>query len=69
MDAALFVICSYMHVRVGVRRLCASTVCVASDAVVVVCGQGSFGQVVSAIDTSTGGKVAVKVIKNREAFR
>jgi serine/threonine protein kinase len=45
-------------------------VCVdCSDAGVVVRGQGSFGQVVSAIDTSTGGKVAVKVIKNREAFR
>jgi len=32
-------------------------------------GKGSFGQVVSAVDTRTGTKVAVKVIKNKEAFR
>lgn len=32
-------------------------------------GKGSFGQVVSAIDTRTGVKVAVKVIKNKDAFR
>ena len=31
--------------------------------------QGSFGQVVSATDMKTGNKVAVKVIKNKEAFR
>ncbi len=32
-------------------------------------GKGSFGQVVSAEDTRDKRKVAVKVIKNREAFR
>lgn len=32
-------------------------------------GKGSFGQVVSAFDTKTGHRVAVKVIKNKEAFR
>lgn len=32
-------------------------------------GKGSFGQVVSCINTGTGAKVAVKVIKNKEAFR
>ncbi len=32
-------------------------------------GKGSFGQVVSAVDNVTGAKVAVKVIKNKEAFR
>ena len=33
------------------------------------CAQGSFGQVCSCIDTKTGNKTAVKVIKNKEAFR
>jgi hypothetical protein len=37
--------------------------------VVEAMGKGSFGQVVSAEDTRTHVKVAVKVIKNREAFR
>jgi len=32
-------------------------------------GKGSFGQVVSAVDTRSGAKVAVKVIKNKDAFR
>jgi Protein kinase domain len=32
-------------------------------------GKGSFGQVVSCTHTGTGAKVAVKVIKNKEAFR
>lgn len=32
-------------------------------------GKGSFGQVVSATDSRTGAKVAVKVIKNKDAFR
>jgi hypothetical protein len=32
-------------------------------------GKGSFGQVVSATDTRNGAKVAVKVIKNKDAFR
>jgi hypothetical protein len=32
-------------------------------------GKGSFGQVVSATDQRNGAKVAVKVIKNKDAFR
>ena len=32
-------------------------------------GKGSFGQVVSAVDIDTNTKVAVKVIKNKDAFR
>ena len=32
-------------------------------------GKGSFGQVVSATDSRSGAKVAVKVIKNKDAFR
>lgn len=32
-------------------------------------GKGSFGQVVAAIDVRTNVRVAVKVIKNKEAFR
>lgn len=32
-------------------------------------GKGSFGQVVAATDTRTGVRVAVKVIKNKDAFR
>ena len=37
--------------------------------VVEAMGKGSFGQVVSAEDVRTHVKVAIKVIKNREAFR
>lgn len=32
-------------------------------------GKGSFGQVVAAVDVRTNVRVAVKVIKNKEAFR
>ena len=32
-------------------------------------GKGSFGQVVEAVDRHDGAKVAVKIIKNKSAFR
>eukprot|EP00038_Savillea_parva_P031134 m.83112 g.83112 ORF g.83112 m.83112 type:complete len:563 (-) comp9516_c1_seq1:796-2484(-) len=32
-------------------------------------GKGSFGQVAEAFDRQTGGKVAIKIIKNKTAFR
>lgn len=32
-------------------------------------GKGSFGQVVEAVDRKDGAKVAIKIIKNKSAFR